>query len=59
MSTTTLLVLLLLTITGLLVVAAPAYLVWRHPSLRAPLGIAVGAATVFATVVFGIAMLKS
>ncbi|MFE0654190.1 hypothetical protein ACFVZH_37165 [Streptomyces sp. NPDC059534] len=36
MSTTTLLVLLLLTVTGLFVVAAPAYLVWRHPRLRAP-----------------------
>ncbi|MGW7310752.1 hypothetical protein ACWGI1_34995 [Streptomyces sp. NPDC054835] len=48
MSTTTLLVLLLLAVVGLLVVTVPAYLAWRHPGLRAPLTVAATAAGVCA-----------
>ncbi|MFC8511112.1 hypothetical protein ACFU3J_16225 [Streptomyces sp. NPDC057411] len=59
MSTTTLLVLLLLASIGLLVVAVPAYLVWRHPRLGMPVTVAVAVAAVFVTLVFGIAALPN
>ncbi|MEV7282898.1 hypothetical protein [Streptomyces sp. NPDC093111] len=55
MSTTTLFVLLLLVAVGVLLVTVPAYLVWRHPGLRAPLTVAATVAGVFVTVVVGIA----
>ncbi|MFJ6355037.1 hypothetical protein ACIQKB_36970 [Streptomyces sp. NPDC092046] len=55
MSTTTLFVLLLLAVAGLAVVAAPAYLVWRHPRLAVPLTVAAAFGALVLTAVFGIA----
>lgn len=40
MSTTTLIVLLLLALAGLLVLTLPAYALWRHPRLGIPLTVA-------------------
>ncbi|MFJ5879138.1 hypothetical protein ACIQD1_30980 [Streptomyces sp. NPDC093088] len=51
MSTTTTLVLLFLFITGFAVLAAPAYLVWRHPRPATPLGLSVACGALFAAAV--------
>lgn len=51
MSTLALLVLLLLVLVGFLVVGVPAYLVHRHPSLVAPVGVAIAAAALLAACV--------
>ena len=57
MSTTTLLVLLLLVVSGLLVVALPGCLVWRHPRLGVPLTVAAAVGALFVTAVLGVAAL--
>ncbi|MFB7591983.1 hypothetical protein [Streptomyces sp. NPDC056169] len=59
MYTTTLLVLLLLLVTGLLVVALPSYLIWRHPRLGVPLTVAAAAGALFVTAVVGVAALQN
>ncbi|MCX5395383.1 hypothetical protein [Streptomyces sp. NBC_00094] len=55
MSTTTLLVLLLLPTVGLLVLAVPGYLVWRHPRLGIPLTVACAFGALYVAAVLGLA----
>lgn len=55
MSTTTLLVLLLLPAVGLLGLAVPGYLVWRHPRLGIPLTVACAFGALYVAAVFGLA----
>ncbi|MGO4636373.1 hypothetical protein AB4225_36555 [Streptomyces sp. 2RAF24] len=59
MSTTTLFILLLLAVTGLAVVAAPAYLALRHPRLGVPLAVAAAFAALVLSAVLGIAALPN